>query len=115
MKSPILAALALTIVCASPAFAQEIRGNMNPVLKVGQTVVLKGVRAPTCGQTPPAFAAMPGQPVSTLGTFSGGRIGTMNSRSCNGSTPAREVRFTAKKAGSETVSVFGDNVNITVR
>jgi hypothetical protein len=114
MKSSILTALALTIVCASPAFAQEIRANLSPTLKVGQTVVVKGVRSQTCGQTPPPFTAGEA-PTSTLGSFSGGRVGTMNSRACGGATPAREVRFTAKKAGSETVTVFGDSVTITVR
>jgi hypothetical protein len=115
MKLTLLAAFAATIACTTSASAQSIPANLSPTLKVGQTVVLKGVRAPTCGQTPPAFEALPGQPSSSLGNFSGGRVGTMNSRSCNGSTPAREVRFTAKKPGSETISVFGDSVTITVR
>jgi hypothetical protein len=114
MKSSILTALALTVICASPAFAQDIRPNLSPSLKIGQTVVLKGVRSKTCGQTPPPFAASEA-PASSLGRFSPGRVGTMQSRSCNGATPAREVRFSATKAGSETLQVFGDSVTITVQ
>jgi hypothetical protein len=114
MKLTLLAAFAAIIACTSPASAQAIPSNLSPTLKVGQTVVLKGVRSKTCGQTPPPFEASE-VPSSSLGRFSAGRVGTMNSRSCNGSTPAREVRFTATKTGSETLSVFGDSVTITVR
>jgi hypothetical protein len=95
----------------STGSARNIAANLSPTVSVGQTVVIKGVRGASCGQAPGAISPLP---TSTLGRFTSGPVGTMNSRSC-GSTPARELRFTATKAGTETLSVFEDTVTITVR
>jgi hypothetical protein len=103
---------ALTVFCSSPpAIAQNIPTNLNPTVRVGQTVIIKGVRGSECGQ---AAGAINNMPRSTLGTFSSGSAGTVVSRSCNGLTPARELRFTAKKPGTETITALGDSVTITV-
>jgi hypothetical protein len=105
-------AIAASVACISSASAQQIPTNLSPTLKVGETVVIKGVRGSVCGQPAGPLA---GLPKSSLGRFSGGREGTVNSRACAGMTPARELRFTATKAGSETVSAYSDTVTITVR
>jgi hypothetical protein len=103
---------ALLVLCSGfPAMAQSIPTNLSPTVRVGQTVIIKGVRGRECGQ---AAGAINNLPRSTLGTFSSGAAGTVNSRSCNGSTPARELRFTAKKPGTETITALGDSVTITV-
>lgn len=106
----VLAALAVTAF-AGPALAQYIPLRSNINMTVGQTVVVKGVRA-DCGQPAPPLRNLPR---SALGTFSSGNVGTVNSRSCGGPTPARELRFTARRAGTETLVVFEDTVTITVR
>jgi hypothetical protein len=106
------AVTALTVLFSSmPAFAQNIPTNLSPTVRVGQTVVVKGVRSRECGQ---AAGPINNTPRSTLGTFSSGAIGTVNSRSCGGPTPARELRFTARKPGTETISAQGDTVTLTV-
>jgi hypothetical protein len=97
---------------ARTASGPLIPSNMSPTLKVGQTVVIKGVRGQTCGAARGPFQNLP---TSSLGRFSGGSAGTVNSRSCGGPTPARELRFTATKPGTETLNVFDDTVTITVR
>lgn len=94
----------------SPAIAQNIRSNLNPTVKVGQTVTIKGVRGRECGEQPGTVAL----PRSDLGTFSRGKLGTVNSRSCGGVTPAREVLFTAKKPGTQSLVIYEDPVTITV-
>jgi hypothetical protein len=101
----------------APATTQTASGpviptNLSPTLRVGETVVIKGVRGQSCGQP---RGSLENLPTSSLGRFSGGRAGSVNSRSCGGMTPGRELRFTASKAGTETLSVFDDRVTITVR
>jgi hypothetical protein len=49
-----------------------------------------------------------------LGTFSDGGVGERYSRRCNGTTPARAVRFTATTPGQEQIEMFGDTIDITV-
>jgi hypothetical protein len=97
----------------SSAFAQNIPFSPNVSVRVGQSVVLKGVRS-ECGQPAMAFKQLNRIPKSSLGRLSDGGVGTTQSRACGGSTPARAIRFTAQKAGSEQLTIYDDVINITV-
>lgn len=107
----LLSSAALMATLVSPVSAQGIPFSPTVNMVVGQTVVIKGVRG-ECGQPSPPLRNLPR---SSLGTFSSGGVGTVNSRSCGGPTPARELRFTARRAGSETLVVYEDTVTINVR
>ncbi len=110
---PVLLSLASVAMCTS-AIAQAIPYRNNVTLKVGQTAVLKGVRG-ECGSAPPAWNQLrSGLPPTALGRFSDGGLGTVNSNTCKGTTPARAVRFTATKTGSESLVIYQDAVSITV-
>lgn len=98
---------------SSSAMAQNIPFNANVTLRVGQSVVLKGVRG-ECGQAAPAFKQLNRLPKSSLGRLSDGGAGSTTSRSCGGPTPARAIRFTAQKAGSEQLTIYEDAITITV-
>ena len=83
--------------------------------KVGDSVVIHGVRG-DCGQEPPSWRNLaPGFPSLKTGVLSEGRIGVRFSRACGGNTPAREVVFTAKRPGSEKITLFGDTTTIEVK
>lgn len=97
----------------SSAFAQNIPFSPNGSVRVGQSVVLKGVRS-ECGQPASAFRQLNGLPRSSLGRLSDGGVGTVQSRACGGATPARAIRFTAQKAGNEQLTIYDDVINITV-
>ena len=104
----------LFIGSAPAAFAESIPYNANVTVKVGKTAILKGVRG-NCGAAAPSWAQISGRlPASTTGRYSDGGTGTVDSSSCGGSTPARAVKFTATKKGSESLTIFNDAVSITV-
>lgn len=85
-------------------------------LSVGKSVIIHGARSSACGAAPPAWADLKASlPSSSLGTFSDGGIGTRLSKQCNGPTPARAIKFTAKTKGSEKVYLQGDRITITVK
>lgn len=106
----------IVLLAAAPgALAAEIPYNAKPSIKVGQTIVLKGVRS-DCGAAARSFKQIAGYlPSSKLGTFSDGGVGTVQSRSCGGPTPARAVRFTATAKGRESFTIAGDDFTITVK
>lgn len=85
-------------------------------LSVGKSVIIHGARSNTCGSPPPAWTDLEASlPSSSLGAFSDGGVGTRLSARCNGPTPARAIKFTAKTKGSEKVYLEGDRITITVK
>ncbi|AXS41130.1 hypothetical protein D1F64_15270 [Breoghania sp. L-A4] len=86
-------------------------------LKVGESIVLKGVRNADCDNTVPSWDHVRrGLPRSKLGVFSDGGAGTVQSKSCgNKRVGARGVRFKARKTGTEQLSIFSDGVRVTVK
>lgn len=113
----VIGSLSLIVLLATApgALAAEIPYNAKPSIKVGQTVVLKGVRS-DCGEAAQSWKQIAGKlPTSKLGTFSDGGVGTVNSRRCKGVTPARAVRFTATEKGRESFTIAGDDFTITVK
>ncbi|MFM9860655.1 hypothetical protein RUR49_19535 [Pseudoxanthobacter sp. M-2] len=106
-------ALAVSVVASE---AKEFPYNKRPIVKVGQTVVLKGVRAPDCRGAAPTWAAIAGgMPKAAHGKFSDGGVGTTLSKSCNGTVAARGVLYTGSKAGSESFTIFGDKFTVVVK
>ena len=96
-------------------YAGDIPYNSNVNLKVGQSVVLKGVRAKCDGTKAPSFASLKKLPKPKTGVLSDGGAGTVDSKRCKGRVPGRAVIFTAKKAGSERLIIYKDEVIIKVR
>lgn len=85
-------------------------------VSVGKSVIIHGARSNACGAPPPAWADIKAMlPSSSLGTFSDGGVGTRLSKKCNGPTPARAIKFTAKTKGSEKIYLQGDRITITVK
>lgn len=85
-------------------------------MKVGQSIILKGVRNRDClPNAVPAWNRISGDmPRSKLGTLSNGGGGTTASDSCGKVVGARGVKFTARQKGSETLRILGDTFRITV-
>lgn len=98
----------------SSVVAQNIPFSPNVSVRVGQSVVLKGVRGSECGKPALAFRQLSQLPKSSLGSLSDGGVGTTQSRACGGATPARAIKFTAQKVGSEQLTIYDDVINITV-
>jgi CubicO group peptidase (beta-lactamase class C family) len=99
----------------SYAGAQRIPYKRYVTLSVGQSTVIHGARG-ACGEAPPDWEeVIRGLPLSLIGSYSDGGLGVRRSRSCGGPTPARAVKFTAEKAGSEQIVLYGDPINITVK
>lgn len=104
------------IVAATPAAAAEFAYNRDVSLKVGQSIVLKGVRAGDCGEVAPSWQDLSAAlPKPRLGSLSDGGTGVVDSRACKGRVAARGVRFTARKPGSESFVVFDDKITVTVK
>lgn len=109
----LLSSLIFAMWCGG-ASAEGIPYRRHVTLKVGEAVVLKGVRG-DCGAPAPSWSRLsPHLPPTTLGRFSDGGPGEVSSKSCKGMTPARAVRFTATQKGSETLLIFEDTVSVTV-
>lgn len=84
-------------------------------LGVGQATVIHGARGSQCGQQAPDWEQIAATlPPSVTGKFSDGGLGVRFSQRCGGDTPARAIRFTATKPGSEQLRLFGDPVRIEV-
>jgi hypothetical protein len=76
--------------------------------------IIHGARS-KCGHQPaPWEKILTRLPKLKTGTFSDGGMGSRYSRSCNGLTPARAVKFTATQKGHEEFSLFGDRTTIDV-
>ncbi|MBX3579110.1 MAG: hypothetical protein KF723_18070 [Rhizobiaceae bacterium] len=102
------------LLFAGPAQAADIPFNPNVKLKVGKSIILKGVRG-DCGKPGPTWAQLaPKLPKSKTGSFSDGGTGMTPSGKCKGKTPARAVRFTAKTKGEERFTIYQDGFSIKV-
>jgi len=98
----------------STAYSADIPYQESVVLKVGQSVILKGVRARCKGKKAPEFDALSKLPRSKTGKLSDGGAGTVESNSCGKSVPARAIKFTATKTGTERLNIYKDKIKITV-
>ena len=83
-------------------------------LKVGQSIVLKGVRTRCNGKTAPKFSRLTKLPKPKLGVLVDGGAGTVLSKNCDRRVPARAIRFKATKKGRETITIYDDRVSIRV-
>ncbi len=82
--------------------------------KLGESIIVHGHRG-ACGEQPPSWEDTSSKlPKLTIGIWSDGGVGVRNSDACRGPTPARAVVFTATKQGEGRVSLFGDNLLISV-
>lgn len=105
--------IALTF-SAFGSFAAEIPFNKKVKLKVGQSIVLKGVRNNCDAKRAPSFASLRKLPKLKTGVLTDGGAGTTISTSCGGSVPARAIKFKATKSGKERARIYGDTIKITV-
>ena len=114
IRSFSLAAAVLALLSSqSPTAAQSIPYNASPTVRVGQTVTLKGVRG-ECGQQPSPFNRLTQLPRPNHGRLSAGKVGTVNSNSCGGPTPALEIRYTGTSPGTERFTIYNDAFTVTV-
>lgn len=110
-----------TLIFASFAFiragdAKDFKYHKKATLKVGDSIVLKGVRSRNCGDEAPSWADVKRRlPKTEHGTFSNGGSGFTLSRSCGGRVGARGVKYTAKSSGKERLNIYDDWVRITVK
>ena len=106
----------LSVYLASTAFvhAKDIPYNRNVHMKVGQVVVLKGVRAACDAKTAPSFGRLDKLPKPKLGVLLDGGKGTLFSKSCQRKVPGRAIKFKAKKSGKETIRIYRDRITIRV-
>lgn len=96
--------------------AGDIAYKPTVTLKVGQSVILKGVRSADCGDMAPSWGHIKGRlPKSKLGSFSDGGTGTVKSGKCGDRVGARGVKFKAIKSGQEQLTIYQDKVRITVK
>ncbi len=101
---------------ASSASADQIPYHPKIVMKVGQTVVLKGVRTRCDGKRAPGFWSIKGKfPKVKIGKFKDGGAGTVQSRSCEKNVPGRAVLFEATKKGRAKFELYEDKFDVTVR
>ena len=116
-----IAAFAGTLLLASllshtAALAEDFGFREAVELAVGDSVILKGVRNRECGAEAPSWERISGGlPSSDLGKLSDGGAGYTESDRCGGRVPARGIRFTATRSGTETLEVYKDEIRITVK
>ena len=104
----------LVPIVAGHAASVSLKPNVS--LNVGQSMIVTGVRNRECGGGAPSWSNIKSRlPRSKTGKFSNGGTGTLDSDSCGETVAVRAVRFTATKAGTEKVKVFGDRISITVK
>ncbi len=83
-------------------------------LKVGESAIVNGA-IDLCGQDSLRWSDISIQlPISETGFFSNAGQGVIQSKRCGADTNALKVRFTANKVGSESLTVFGEPLNIVV-
>lgn len=97
------------------AKAGNVSYNPKIMLKVGQSITMKGVRHRDCekGKAPTA-AGLSKLPKLKTGTIRIGGVGKADSRHCKGVVPVRIIKFHAMRPGRENVKVYGDKFSITV-
>lgn len=94
--------------------APMIRYDPELRMTVGESRVIHGERG-DCGKLPREWDDLQNSlPASALGTFSDGGLVRRNSKYCKGVTPARGIRFTATKPGTELMHITGDLIKMTV-
>ena len=114
-------ALAAILLCtalfsASSGLAQDFAYRELVELQVGESAILKGVRNRECGDPAPDWGRISdGLPSSDLGSLSDGGAGFAEGNRCGGRVPARGIKFTASKPGTETLEIYEDTVRITVK
>lgn len=86
----------------------------NVSVKVGESAVIHGARGNECGPAPSWESARLLLPEIVTGRLTDGGIGTRQSRQCGGRVPARAILFTATNAGTEQISLYGDDIVIRV-
>lgn len=97
------------------AKAGNVLYNPKIKLKVGQSIVMKGVRNRKCEKTTaPSMAALPKLPKLKTGTIRAAGVGKAESRHCKGVVPVRIIKFHAMRPGRENVKVYGDKFSIIV-
>jgi hypothetical protein len=108
--------LGFSFFTSSFSYSKTIKFRGKVTIKVGQSIVLKGVRSRNCGDQAEKWADLVSRlPKSKLGTFSDGGEGTVNSNFCGGIVGGRGIRFTATKKGKERLKIYGDFIRINVR
>lgn len=97
--------------------AEAVRADYmrNVNVRVGEAVIIHGLRGRACGDAPSWATTQARLPNLQTGTLSDGGVGTRYSRQCGGRVPARAILFTPTTPGVEQTSLFGDEINITVR
>ncbi|EKF20682.1 hypothetical protein [Nitratireductor pacificus] len=94
--------------------APMIRYDPELTMTVGESRIIHGERG-DCGKLPREWDDLQNSlPSSMLGTFSDGGLVRRNSKYCKGLTPARGIRFTATKPGTELIHLIGDLIKMTV-
>jgi len=86
----------------------------NVSVKVGESAIIHGARGNECGPAPSWESAKLLLPELVTGTLTDGGVGTRVSRQCGGRVPARAILFTATTAGTEQISLYGDDIVIRV-
>ncbi|MDA0704339.1 MAG: hypothetical protein O3A96_14070 [Proteobacteria bacterium] len=100
---------------SAPGMAEDFVYNESVDLKVGESLILKGVRGRECEDSAPAWSRLADRfPSSDLGTLSDGGAGFTDSGRCKGRVAARGIKFTATKPGTETLEIYNDEIRITV-
>lgn len=117
MKSVLIAAAtSVSILLAIPTgVSAEIAFNKKVSLKVGQSIVLKGVRGDCDAKRAPAFSNLRRLPRPKTGVLKDGGAGTVTSDSCKKKVPARAIKFKATKPGKERITIYRDKFSITVK
>lgn len=86
----------------------------NVSVKIGESAIIHGARGNECGPAPSWESAKLLLPELVTGTLTDGGVGTRVSRQCGGRIPARAILFTATNAGTEQISLYGDDIVIRV-
>lgn len=98
----------------SGSLAGDIPYKQEVTLKIGQSAILKGVRGDCDSTRAPRYSDLTRLPKPKIGKLSNGGAGTVESDSCGGTVPARAIKFTANKAGTERITIYKDRIKITV-
>ena len=116
MKARHLVLIAASVFMASSVYAsaKDIPYYKNVRMKVGQTIVLKGVRGECNAKSAPSFASLRRLPKPKLGVLLDGGPGTVFSKNCDRKVPARAIKYKATKSGKEMISVYEDRITIRI-
>lgn len=115
VKISALAGLAGTTILMSQVYAKEIPYRAKVNIGVGQSITIHGARG-NCGEAPPNWSRVKAQlPKISVASYADGGVGTRVSNKCGGPTPARAIIVIGKKAGTESIVLYGDPITITVK